>query len=133
MAYLEVITMREIEIDGRILVTTLLDPQYVSARALHALYAMRWNIEVDFRVIKSTLQMDVLCCKSQAMVEKEIAVCLLAYNLVVSDQLTTPLRGARICDGVGRLAARPYSVSNAMFEGSSAVVANEELSHAANL
>jgi hypothetical protein len=43
---------------------------------------MRWNIEVDFRVIKSGLQMDVLCCKSQAMVEKEIAVCLLAYNLV---------------------------------------------------
>lgn len=78
----EFITMREIEIDGRILVTTLLDPQYASARALRALYAMRWNIEVDFRVIKSTLQMDVLCCKSQAMVEKEIAVCLLAYNLV---------------------------------------------------
>lgn len=81
-AYPEFITMREIEIDGRILVTTLLDPQYASARALRALYAMRWNIEVDFRVIKSTLQMDVLCCKSQAMVEKEIAVCLLAYNLV---------------------------------------------------
>ena len=82
VAYPEFITMREIEIDGRTLVTTLLDPQCVSARALHALYAMRWNIEVDFRVIKSTLQMDVLCCKSQAMVEKEIAVCLLAYNLV---------------------------------------------------
>ena len=83
-AYPEFITMREIEIeiDGRILVTTLLDPQYASARVLGTLYAMRWNIEVDFRVIKSTLQMDVLGCKSQAMVEKEIAVCLLAYNLV---------------------------------------------------
>ena len=81
-AYPEFITMREIEIDGRILVTTLLDPQYASARALRTLYAMRWNIEVDFRVIKSTLQMDVLCCKSRAMVEKEITVCLLAYNLV---------------------------------------------------
>ena len=81
-AYPEFITMREIEIDGRVLVTTLLDPQYASARALHALYAMRWNIEVDFRVIKSTLQMDVLCCKSREMVEKEIAVCVLAYNLV---------------------------------------------------
>lgn len=81
-AYPEFITIREIEIDGRILVTTLLDPRYASARALHTLYAMRWNIEVDFRVIKSTLQMDVLCCKSQEMVEKEIAVCLLGYNLV---------------------------------------------------
>lgn len=81
-AYPEFITMREIEVNGRILVTTLLDPKYASPRALGKLYAMRWNIEVDFRVIKSTLQMDVLCCKSQAMVEKEIAVCLLAYNWV---------------------------------------------------
>ena len=37
---------------------------------------------MDFRTIKATLQMDVLRCKSQPMVEKEIAVCLLVYNLV---------------------------------------------------
>ena len=74
--------MREVEVDGRILVTTLLDPQTVSADALDRLYAMRWNIEVDFRTIKATLQMDVLRCKTKAMIEKEIAVYLLAYNLV---------------------------------------------------
>ena len=74
--------MREVEVNGRILVTTLRDPKFVSARALGTLYKMRWNIEVDFRTIKATLQMDVLRCKSQPMVEKEIAVCLLAYNLV---------------------------------------------------
>ena len=54
------ITMREVEVNGRMLVTTLRDPQFVSARALDALYKMRWNIEVDFRAIKATLQMDVL-------------------------------------------------------------------------
>ena len=80
--YPEFITMREIEVNGRILVTTLLDPGFAAPRALDALYRMRWNIEVDFRTIKITLQMDVLRCKSRAMVEKEIAVCLLAYNLV---------------------------------------------------
>jgi hypothetical protein len=80
--YPEFLTMREVEVNGRILVTTLLDPKIVPARALGALYKMRWNIEVDFRTIKATLQMDVLRCKSQPMVEKEIAVCLLAYNLV---------------------------------------------------
>jgi hypothetical protein len=80
--YPEFISMREVEVNGRILVTTLRDPQFVSARALDTLYKMRWNIEVDFRTIKVTLQMDVLRCKSQPMVEKEIAVCLLAYNLV---------------------------------------------------
>lgn len=76
------IVMREVEVKGRILVTTLRDPQFASAHALDRLYKMRWNIEVDFRAIKATLQMDVLRCKSQPMVEKEIAVCLLAYNLV---------------------------------------------------
>ncbi len=76
------IVMREVEVNRRILVTTLRDPHCVSTRAIDALYKMRWTIEVDFRTIKSTLQMDVLRCKSQPMVEKEIAVCLLAYNLV---------------------------------------------------
>lgn len=80
--YPEQLRMREVEVDGRILVTTLLDPKIASAEALDSLYAMRWNIEVDFRTIKATLQMDVLRCKTQAMVEKEIAVYLLAYNLV---------------------------------------------------
>jgi hypothetical protein len=80
--YPERLRMREVEVDGRILVTTLLDPQTVSAASLDGLYSMRWNIEVDFRTIKATLQMDVLRCKTQAMIEKEIAVYLLAYNLV---------------------------------------------------
>ena len=81
-SYPEFITMREAEINGRILVTTLLDPGAVSAQVLGALYKMRWNIEVDFRTIKATLEMDVLRCKTQAMVDKEIAVYFLAYNLV---------------------------------------------------
>ena len=80
--YSEFITMREVKVNGRILVTTLLDPAIASVHALGALYKMRWNIEVDFRTIKATLEMDVLRCKSQAMVDKEIAVYFLAYNLV---------------------------------------------------
>lgn len=77
----EFITMREVEVNGRILVTTLLDPK-IATGALSSLYKMRWNIEVDFRTIKATLEMDVLRCKSQPMIEKEIAVYFLAYNLV---------------------------------------------------
>lgn len=80
--YPEFITMREVEVNGCILVTTLLDPMFVSVGALGALYKMRWSIEVDFRTIKATLEMDVLRCRSQPMVDKEIAVYFLAYNLV---------------------------------------------------
>ena len=78
----EFITVRELEVNGRVLVTTMLDPALASPETLDALYQLRWNIEVDFRTIKSTLEMDVLRCKSQPMVEKEIAVYFLAYNLV---------------------------------------------------
>jgi len=74
--------MRECEVDGRVLVTTLLDPAFVSPRELDDLYSLRWTIEVDWRTIKATMEMDVLRCCSPAMVRKEIAVCLLAYNLV---------------------------------------------------
>lgn len=77
-----VLRMREVEIDGRILVTTLLDPDTVVPRELDALYAMRWNIEVDWRTIKVTMAMDVLRCRSPEMIEKEISVHLLAYNLM---------------------------------------------------
>lgn len=80
--YPERLRMREVEVNGRILVTTLLDPETAPAIAISRLFAMRWNIEVDFRTIKTTLQMDVLRCKSKGMVEKEVAVYLLAYNLV---------------------------------------------------
>src|SRR4030067_808373 len=80
--YPEFIEMREVEVNGRILVTTLLDPVVGSPQSLGGLDKMRWNIEVDFRTIKAPLEMDVLRCKSQPMVDKEIAVYFLAYNLV---------------------------------------------------
>ena len=76
------IWVREVRVEDQVLVTTLCDPAHVSPGQLGALYAMRWNIEVDFRALKVTLNMDVLRCMSPAMVSKEIAVYLLAYNLV---------------------------------------------------
>ena len=39
-------------------------------------------MEVDLRSIKSTMQMDVLRCKTPEMVRKEIWAHLLAYNLL---------------------------------------------------
>ena len=80
--YPAVLNVRECEVHGRTLVTTLLDSNAASPRELDALYALRWNIEVDWRTIKATLKMDVLRCLSPEMVKKEIAVYLLAYNLV---------------------------------------------------
>ena len=46
------------------------------------LFLKRWNIELDLRSIKDVLQMDVLRRKTPEMVEKEIWMHLLAYNLI---------------------------------------------------
>ena len=78
----ETLTMREVRVGGRTLITTLTDAGDVAKQALAELYAMRWHVELDLRAIKTVMQMDILRCKTPAMVEKEIAVHLLAYNLV---------------------------------------------------
>ena len=49
------IPVRECEIAGRVLVTTLLNPDMASAKELDELYALRWNIEVDWRIIKASM------------------------------------------------------------------------------
>jgi hypothetical protein len=78
----EQLTMREVRANGRTLVTSLTDARAVVKSELAALYAMRWQVELDLRSIKSVMQMDILRCKTPTMVEKEIATHLLAYNLV---------------------------------------------------
>ena len=78
----EILRMREVNIGGWTLVTTLVDAKEVSKRDVFELYRARWQIELDLRSIKTSMCMDVLRCKSPQMVKKEIAVHLLAYNLV---------------------------------------------------
>jgi DDE family transposase len=65
-----------------VLVTTMVDAAEYSKEELADLFFQRWNIELDLRSIKDVLQMDVLRCKSPEMVEKEIWMHLLAYNLI---------------------------------------------------
>ena len=78
----EQIVVREAKVDGQVLVSTMHNARAVSKRELAALYARRWHIELDIRNIKTTLGMEVLRCMTPAMVEKELWVCLLAYNLI---------------------------------------------------
>lgn len=78
----ETLSVREVRINGRVLVTTLLDVRMAPAAELDRLYRSRWNIEVDLRSIKAEMGMDILRCKSPEMIRKEVAVHLLAYTLV---------------------------------------------------
>ena len=64
------------------LVTTLIDPKLWPVKLLAALYRRRWNIELYWDDIKTALHMDMLSCKTPAMVHKEIQMHLIAYNLI---------------------------------------------------
>jgi Transposase DDE domain len=64
------------------LVTTLLDPTLYPAAELAALYLSRWQIEVNFRHLKTTMGMEIMHCQTVEGVTKELCMFAIAYNLV---------------------------------------------------
>ena len=64
------------------LATTLLDPQKYPAEEVAQLYARRWKIELWFRDLKTSMGMEVLRCKSPALVHKELEIFFIAYNAI---------------------------------------------------
>ncbi len=63
------------------LITTLLDDTIPSSD-LAELYFRRWSIELHFREIKIHLHMDVLRCLTPHMIERELRMHFIAYNLI---------------------------------------------------
>jgi len=82
LALPEAIRVRECALGGRVYVTTLLNSHVYPKKALAKLYKERWIIELDFRSIKTNLGMEMLRCKTEGMVRKEMAVHFLSYNLI---------------------------------------------------
>lgn len=78
----DTLTIRELRVDKKILVTTLLSSGHVPRHSLKQLYKDRWHIELTLRNIKTTMGLETFSCKSPAMAEKELWVYLLAYNLI---------------------------------------------------
>ncbi|MEX2382569.1 MAG: IS4 family transposase [Opitutales bacterium] len=66
----------------RYLVTTLLGVHLYPADEVASLYFHRWEIEVRFRDLKSTLAMDMLRTNSPEMIEKEVLMHQIVYNLL---------------------------------------------------
>ena len=64
------------------LVTTLLDPTLYPAEQLARLYARRWQIELWFRDLKTSMGMNVLRCQSPKLIHKELEMFFIAYNLI---------------------------------------------------
>lgn len=94
----KMLTVRELNVKGKILVTTLCCPVTATKEDLNSLYKGRWNIELDIRHIKTTMGMDALSCQTPDMAEKEIWVYLLAYNLIRMIMVESAL----LCDIIPR-------------------------------
>lgn len=62
--------------------STLTDPKAYPADKLVELRLRRWDVESNLRHLKTTMGMDVLRCKSEEGVRKELAAFCLVYNLV---------------------------------------------------
>jgi hypothetical protein len=69
-----------------LLVTTLLDPVQYPPQALAQLYRRRWEMELCFRHLKTTLQMEHLSCKSPAMIDRN-------YACIFCPTIWSPSRG----------------------------------------
>jgi hypothetical protein len=64
------------------LFTTLTDARAYPPQKLLELYGWRWRVELNFRSLKSSMDMDQSEAKSPEMVKKEFYAGLMAYNLV---------------------------------------------------
>jgi hypothetical protein len=86
-----VLILRQIKVDVKqpgfrvksfYIITTLLDPQINSAKDIADLYYRRWSVELFFRDLKTTTKMEILRCKSPAMIRKELLMYFIAYNAI---------------------------------------------------
>jgi hypothetical protein len=64
------------------IITTLLDATQYPAEELAELYFKRWDVELFFRDIKTTMGMGILRCRTPEMIRKEVLMHFIAYNCV---------------------------------------------------
>ena len=68
-------------LEPAVLFTTILDKK-IKTSDIITKYAMRWDIEISIREIKTLMDINVLRSKSRDMLFKELLIALIAYNMV---------------------------------------------------
>ena len=80
------------------IITTLLDETVYTASEIADLYFRRWDVELFFRDLKTTLGMDILRCQTPEMIRKEIQMHFIVYNCIrclmceAGEQANIPVR-----------------------------------------
>jgi hypothetical protein len=75
-----IVTQPGFRVSSFYIITTLLDATLYPASDIADLYFQRWDVELFFRDLKTTMGMDVLRCKTPDMIRKEILMHFIAYN-----------------------------------------------------
>ena len=87
----EAMLMRQIKVNIAIpgyrsktvyLLTTLLDKKHYPVEVITELYRQRWQVELNFRDLKTTLGMEFLPSKTPEIVQKQIQMFFIAYNII---------------------------------------------------
>lgn len=116
--YPDRICVREFKVAGKVYVTTFLNEKEYHKKELANAYILRWQVEINLKSIKSTMNMDMLSCKTPEMVRKEIGIHFLAYNFIRTI----------IAEACGKHEAIPNRVS---FKGTVQLI-NETMPHFLN-
>ena len=64
------------------LVTTLTDAKKYTAKILAEIYFQRWQVELFFKDIKTSLGMDILSSKTPEQIRKELVMYFILYNVI---------------------------------------------------
>lgn len=91
------------------IVTTLTDAESYPTEEIALLYAERWKIEVKFRDIKTTMQLEMIRVKTPEMARKSLRMAFIAYNLVKALQMDA-------------IAGKPYVMDEIGFKGTLDVI-----------
>ena len=107
-----------------ILVTTLLDARLYPVEELAKLYLSRWAVETNFSHLKTTLGMDVLHCKTEAGVLRELATFAIVYDLVRLVMLEAARRQGVAVDRVSFVDALRWLSSSPLGSALPALIVN---------
>ncbi len=80
--------------------TTLLDHEEYPGDEISWLYQKRWDIEVKFRDIKTTLGYEMCRVNSPEMAEKTMKMVMLGYNLIKAIQAKSIFYGEALLDRI---------------------------------
>lgn len=76
------VEVRGFRLRSLLVFTTLLDANQFPRDAIAELYRLRWQAELNLRSLKTHLGLKQLRCKTPAMLRKEFAMYLTAYNCI---------------------------------------------------